>query len=45
MKNEMNDKIIQESKLEMEKENVPMKVRKETLDYDKDNPTPKPVAK
>ena len=43
--NEMNDKIIKESKAEMEKENIPMKVRKETLDYDKNNPAPKPVVK
>jgi lipopolysaccharide export system protein LptA len=39
--NEMNDKIIKESKAEMEKENVPMKIRKETLDYDKNNPRSK----
>jgi lipopolysaccharide export system protein LptA len=43
--NEMNEKIIEQSKAEMAKENVPMKVRKETLDYDKNNPTPKPVIK
>ena len=40
--NEMNDKIIEESKAEMAKENVPMEIRKETLDYDKNNPQPKP---
>ena len=40
--NEMNEKIIQQSKAEMEKENTPMKIRKETLDYDKNNPKPKP---
>lgn len=39
--NEMNDKIIKESKAEMAKENVPMEIRKETLDYDKNNPKPK----
>lgn len=38
--NEMNDKIIEESKAEMAKENVPMEIRKETLDYDKNNPQP-----
>jgi len=43
--NEMNEKIIKESKAEMAKENVPMKVRKETKDYDKNNPAPKPVVK
>lgn len=40
--NELNDKIIKESEAEMAKENVPMEVRKETLDYDKNNPQPKP---
>lgn len=43
--NEMNDKIIKNSKAELAKENVPMKVRKETLEYDKNNPTDKPVVK
>lgn len=43
--NEMNDKIIKDSKAAMAKENVPMKVRKETLDYDKNNPSDKPVVK
>nr|WP_225318081.1 OstA-like protein [Flavobacterium luteum] len=43
--NELNDKIIKESEAEMKKENVPMKVRKETLDYDKNNPVSKPVVK
>ncbi|KFF11710.1 hypothetical protein IW20_19060 [Flavobacterium hydatis] len=33
--NEENDKLVQEGKDENAKENVPMKVRKETLDYDK----------
>ncbi len=37
--NEMNEKIIRESAAEMAKENVPMEIRKETLDYDKNNPT------
>lgn len=38
--NEMNDKILEASKAEMAKENVPMEIRKETLDYDKNNPKP-----
>lgn len=42
--NALNDKIIEESKTEMAKENVPMEIRKETLDYDKNNPQPKPVT-
>lgn len=33
--NQYNDKMIEETKKEAAKENVPMKVRKETLDYDK----------
>jgi lipopolysaccharide export system protein LptA len=33
--NEFNDKMIEEGKKEEAKENVPMKIRKETLDYDK----------
>ena len=41
--NELNDKIIKESEAEMAKENVPMEVRKETLDYDKNNPQPKTI--
>ncbi len=40
--NELNDKITEASKKEMEQENVPMEIRKETLDYDKNNPQPKP---
>ena len=40
--NELNDKIVKQSKAEMAKENVPMEIRKETLDYDKNNPQPKP---
>lgn len=43
--NELNDKIIKDSKAEMAKKNVPMKVRKETLDYDKNNPSDKPIVK
>jgi lipopolysaccharide export system protein LptA len=33
--NEYNDKMVDEGKKEEAKENVPMKIRKETLDYDK----------
>ncbi|WP_410503915.1 OstA-like protein [Flavobacterium sp. XN-5] len=33
--NELNDKMIKEGKKEDAKENVPMKIRKETLNYDK----------
>ncbi|MFA9187924.1 OstA-like protein [Flavobacterium sp. FBOR7N2.3] len=33
--NEYNDKMIEEGKKEEAEENVPMKIRKETLDYDK----------
>ncbi len=40
--NELNEKIIKASQIEMAKENVPMKVRKETLEYDKNNPQLKP---
>lgn len=44
--NELNEQIIEASKAEMAKENVPMEIRKETLDYDKNNPAPKnPDAK
>lgn len=39
--NELNDKLVKEGKAEDAKQNVPMKVRKETLNYDKK----KPVAK
>ncbi|WP_369813932.1 OstA-like protein [Flavobacterium sp. KJJ] len=39
--NEMNDKLIKEGKDEEAKENVPMKVRKETRDYDKKKPAVK----
>ncbi|AWK05318.1 OstA-like protein [Flavobacterium crocinum] len=42
--NEMNEKLIQQGKEEEEKgKNVPMKVRKETLDYDKKKPAVKPA--
>lgn len=43
--NEMNEKLIQEGKDENAKENVPMKIRKETLDYDKKKPAVKTTAK
>lgn len=39
--NEMNDKLIKQGKDEEAKENVPMKVRKETRDYDKKKPAAK----
>lgn len=39
--NELNDKIVKESEAEKAKENTPMKVRKETLEYDKKNPPKK----
>jgi len=44
--NELNEKLIQEGKDQEEKDkNVPMKVRKETLNYDKKKPTVKTEAK
>lgn len=39
--NELNDKLIKESKAEDAKQNIPMKVRKETLNYDKKKPAAK----
>jgi lipopolysaccharide export system protein LptA len=33
--NELNDKLVKEAKTENAKKNVPMKIRKETLNYDK----------
>lgn len=39
--NELNDKMIQQQKDDNVKENVPMKVRKETLNYDKKKPATK----
>ena len=41
--NEENDKLVQEGKDDNAKENVPMKIRKETLDYDKKKPAAKPA--
>ena len=39
--NELNEKLIKEGKEQEEKgKNIPMKVRKETLNYDKKNPKP-----
>ncbi|WP_121325726.1 MULTISPECIES: OstA-like protein [unclassified Flavobacterium] len=44
--NELNDKLIQEGKDEEAKnKDVPMKIRKETLDYDKKKPAVKAAAK
>lgn len=42
--NELNDKLIKEGKDEDAKENIPMKIRKETLDYDKKKAPPKKTA-
>jgi hypothetical protein len=39
--NELNDKLVKEGKAEEAKPNVPMKVRKETLNYDKKKPAAK----
>jgi lipopolysaccharide export system protein LptA len=39
--NELNDKLVKQGKAEEAKENVPMKVRKETLNYDKKKPKKK----
>ena len=33
--NKLNDKLVKEGELDQAKENVPMKIRKETLNYDK----------
>ena len=43
--NELNDKIVKKSKVENAKENVPMKVRKETTDYDKNQKKQEPQPK
>ncbi len=44
--NELNDKLIQEGKdQEAKDKDTPMKVRKETLDYDKKKPAAKAAAK
>lgn len=39
--NELNEKLVKEGKAENAKPNIPMKVRKETLNYDKKKPTAK----
>lgn len=39
--NELNDKLVKEGKAEVAKPNVPMKIRKETLNYDKKKPAAK----
>ncbi|MNL63111.1 hypothetical protein D3C87_1872030 [compost metagenome] len=39
--NELNEKLIKDGKEQEEKgKNIPLKVRKETLNYDKKNPKP-----
>ncbi len=40
--NELDEKIKAKSEIEMKKENTPMEVRKETLDYDKTDVNPAP---
>ena len=40
-----NERLINLHKAELAKENVPMKIRKETLNYDKNNPKSKPEVK
>lgn len=40
-----NERLVNSHKAEMAKENVPMKIRKETLNYDKNNPKPNPAVK
>ena len=39
---DLHEKILKRSSTEKAKENIPMEVRKETLDYDKKNPEKKP---
>jgi hypothetical protein len=43
--NAENERFMQARKTELAKENVPMKIRKETLNYDKNNPKPNPAVK
>ena len=43
--NDENDKLVQQGKDEKATENVPMKIRKETLNYDKKKPAAKPSKK
>lgn len=40
-----NEQLVNAHNAELAKENVPMKIRKETLDYDKNNPKPSPAVK
>jgi hypothetical protein len=40
-----NERLINLHKAELAKENMPMKIRKETLNYDKNNPKAKPEVK
>lgn len=40
-----NERLVNSHKAELSKENVPMKIRKETLNYDKNNPKPSPAVK
>jgi lipopolysaccharide export system protein LptA len=40
-----NERLVNSHKAELAKENVPMKIRKETLNYDKNNPKPSPAVK
>jgi lipopolysaccharide export system protein LptA len=43
--NAENERLVNSQKAELSKENVPMKIRKETLNYDKNNPKPSPAVK
>lgn len=43
--NEIHEKIVKQSKIDKAKEDVPMEVRKETLDYDKKKTEKKPEKK
>jgi lipopolysaccharide export system protein LptA len=45
VENAENESLVNSHKAEMAKENVPMKIRKETLNYDKNNPKPNPAVK
>ncbi|MFZ4436544.1 MAG: OstA-like protein [Flavobacterium psychrophilum] len=40
-----NERLVNLHKAELAKENVPMKIREETLNYDKNNPKPSPAVK
>lgn len=40
-----NERLVNSHKAELSKENVPMKIRKETLNFDKNNPKPSPAVK